>query len=789
MTKPIANSDGAGMHRLTFVFLAVVACIAALPPAAGAQLEQSSKKECAMCHVMWLDTFRSEQGTLIEWQPGNVLMKETGGVVSSEEICYSCHDGYVLDSRAVAWKGNNHTTFEKPPDSMTVPERLPLSNKDEIYCGTCHTPHAMHKDEEPVDMNAIAGTLRFLRTPNKDSRMCEKCHQSQAEFKRTKGHPVHTDALEIPETLFELGSVKSQKPDTVICQSCHRVHGAPGENLTVMENSESRLCRSCHEEETIIETQHDLRRSMPDARNIRDEAASGVGPCRGCHVPHDSAGYKLWARKLPAGNPASGSCLSCHRETGENREDAITGTGRYTHPNDIEIEAEDRPVKNGSAKSAGLPFYAEDGEEEPAGKLQCATCHNPHQWDPVDPAEKGGTDAEGTPADSFLRIPADQGSALCVACHKEKERLLFHDHNLLLTAPEAENMKGLSASASGACGVCHIAHNAGGKRLWAREGPVRAAPENPFCTGCHTENGAAEEKPVGKADHPVNISAKNENLPPLDAVSQILPLYNAEGGEDGGERIACRTCHDPHTWSPTPEGSKYADSAFQSRDDPAKIEGDATNSFLRMSASPAPDLCSVCHKSAALLVGTDHDLMVTAPESRNRMEQSVLASGKCGACHAVHNSPEKRILWARRLGPVAEGQHSMNAVCTSCHQEGGVAEKKVPPVASHPSGYLITNVMWYDGEPTGYIKIFDSDWKEVNVGDLSCSSCHSFSAWSYEKLQQGPGKNIEGNASTSFLRAPSHNTVCIDCHGETAPWRYTYFHSVEKREMLEGRKP
>ena len=70
-------------------------------------LEMSSKRDCAVCHVMWLNDFRTDKETLIEWQPGNVLMKDTQGVVSSEDICYSCHDGYVSDSRYKVWKYNN----------------------------------------------------------------------------------------------------------------------------------------------------------------------------------------------------------------------------------------------------------------------------------------------------------------------------------------------------------------------------------------------------------------------------------------------------------------------------------------------------------------------------------------------------------------------------------------------------------------------------------------------------------------------------------------------------------
>ncbi len=122
--------------------LAVCLLLPAFSPAAFAALEKSSKKECALCHVMWLDVFRTDKETLIKWQPGNVLMKDTQGIVSSEEMCYSCHDGYVADARYTVWEYNNHPVFKKPSQDVKIPAALTLSNKDEIYCGTCHSPHS-----------------------------------------------------------------------------------------------------------------------------------------------------------------------------------------------------------------------------------------------------------------------------------------------------------------------------------------------------------------------------------------------------------------------------------------------------------------------------------------------------------------------------------------------------------------------------------------------------------------------------------------------------------------------
>ncbi|MGA9177246.1 MAG: cytochrome c3 family protein, partial [Desulfobacterales bacterium] len=165
---------------------------------------------------------------------------------------------------------------------------------------------------------------------------------------------------------------------------------------------------------------------------------------------------------------------------------------------------------------------------------------------------------------------------------------------------------------------------------------------------------------------------------------------------------------------------------------------------------------------------------------------TVTESGQCGVCHAAHNSPKDRLLWARAYGPVEKDQHPMNSLCTGCHSKGGVAKDKIPAVATHPKGKLIDNIFTFTNQPTGYIKIFDDHWKEVQVGNLSCSSCHSFYQWDHRIKKPGVGRNVEGNADTSFLRTSSDKTVCIDCHGNAAIWRYLYFHSEPKRAMLKG---
>jgi predicted CXXCH cytochrome family protein len=586
------------------------------------------------------------------------------------------------------------------------------------------------------------------------------CHVDQADYNVTNSHPVHVDTIKLPESLFEMGSVEADSyRDTVICQTCHRVHGAKGKKLLISDNDNSRLCMICHDDKkSIAGTKHDLSLTLPDSKNIKGQTVSESGPCGACHFPHNAAGKRLWAREMGEGNPAAQLCLACHgKESGYN----IKGVGEYTHPTNI------NPTRKTPVPEE-LPLFSYEGAKTPDGNVQCFTCHDIHQWDPESPENRGGKDVEGDSSNSFLRIANSSGSRLCVGCHTDKKQLVYSDHNLEVTAPDEKNIQGVNTEASGPCGACHIPHNASSYRLWAKEikqGNVMVQ----LCRVCHSEGGAAKEKLIGENYHPVNVSLDKFNI------VTMMPLYDDEGNKTFEGKLVCITCHDPHVWDP--DSSSYIDEY-----DFTNIEGDATNSFLRKSNSPASELCEACHTGQALVDGTDHDLNVTAPDAKNLLGQTVKESGQCGACHLVHNSPNKLKLWARPYLPYYYRGGIIESLCLSCHSKGKIAGEKVPPITSHPSDRLVNNIMRCDRKAIDFAPLFDDRTGEfTNYGNISCPTCHNAHQWSPLLKEKGSNTNIEGNATNSFLRNISYNNICIDCHGLDAIFRYKYFHDPDDR--------
>jgi hypothetical protein len=199
--------------------------------------------------------------------------------------------------------------------------------------------------------------------------------------------------------------------------------------------------------------------------------------------------------------------------------------------------------------------------------------------------------------------------------------------------------------------------------------------------------------------------------------------------------------------------------------------------------SPGSRLCVNCHAEQSYVKNTDHDLMTTAPSSRNMIGQTPLESGTCGVCHLTHNSENQLKLWARDF---AGGDGITAMMCNSCQSKKGSANNKIPPIASHPAGKLITNVGSNMKGTSKYFPLYDRiTGNNVTVGNISCPSCHNAHQWIPGQRSGGEGVKVEGSADNSFLRVRSSDLLCRDCHGPEALYKYLYFHDPGKRAIEE----
>ena len=674
---------------------------------------RNSSRECAICHIRWVDALvrTDDQAEPME----KVLERQAG----SGDMCLSCHDGSVADSRFKIWSTSHHTTGQKPSPRIRIPtDRFPLDAKGHMTCSTCHTAHAV---PESSDIRTVV----FLREPNVDSSLCLACHNDHAQ-KNDFQHPVGDMEAPVPRVILEAGGRTSENGHTVICQTCHEPHGARNDWMLVLPPSE--LCIACHTDKDPEAASkdgmpfHKIGQTYPGfspPESLLDEAAlfgpRGELSCLSCHRLHDASGAKpLLIRK----NDDSSLCIECHV-----REKAVYGSAhdlRVSSPGAKNAKgqtpSESGPcsachgihgwarevAKASSAHSAGClechqaggpgqhnrPYMAShplglalsEGHssslplDETTGTIGCMTCHDPHA--PLPDTEVVAD--EPTPR-SFLRLP---GSQLCVDCHSHKKDDRFDAHDPVEFSAEIRQRFSLHAS-MGTCRVCHVTHDARGPHLWSQ------TPKDPedatltgLCQACHSD--AALAAPA-ETHHP-------------DVTAQALKQRVGEA-QAGEANSGCGACHDPHAGT----------------DQPSLLKHD-------------PDfLCVSCHDEALGVMASVHD-----PDTAQWADAMAFESHSlCMDCHPVHTPQSQGRLWAALDGPAEATQ-----LCTVCHSPG-------TPGTAVDTAHTGKEIQW------------DPNAVDASLGmkahrSIRCSTCHNI----HQK-----------DANLWMLRASiQDSTLCLTCH-------------------------
>ncbi len=759
--------------RASLPLLLGLSLTAASPAFAEDPGSPSSSKECAGCHVRWVQTFFSG-GTRSDY-----MTRPAPGAEADEKMCFSCHDGSMEDSRARMLRGEGHEVGKPPPAGMQLPEDFPLDEAGKLTCATCHTPHEISRKQVEEE-----GETFFMRSSIRGSAMCRQCHDDRTGGPDAGNHPIgeklsapvqgrstvqceschtvhgapaspmlqrtatstslcldcHEDRVPhgargrtggghpvdvTPETVKPSAALKDKgavfgPQGQVVCRSCHKVHDASDTRHMLVDTAQGgHLCQQCHQDRAqLIGTKHDLSSSRPDVRNLVGETAVEGGACSACHLPHANA------RSTDASLPwETGICLSCHGAGGIAAGLRTTG---YHHP---------------------LGQETEDG-----GVMTCASCHNVHR-----PAAADAADGE---PESFLRQPRSQ---LCQTCHSEQREVLQTRHGNLVDAGLPDNVDGLSPAQSGPCLACHEVHSALPYQRFSRLLPSEGGDVvGRLCLSCHQTGDIAERATLTEVNHPTAVA------PATRGIDTDLPLEKIPGHRARDAMMTCASCHDPHKWSP----SGIADQA------PFDTAGDASTSFLRVDNSGDSSLCRSCHEDEARVEGTDHDLHVNAPDAVNVLGQTVTEAGTCSACHVPHKATQQVDLWARE--PLDKGAADrVSTYCLSCHSKRGAAADKIPPALRHPDVDIMDLGTAARGE--GF-PVFDPDTgRHVRSGRMSCPSCHQPHRWSAQRDEPGTGQPVEGDATNSFLRSTSDQLPCGDCHGNDSIYVYQHFHDPAVR--------
>ena len=631
--------------------------------------------------------------------PGLVIPRESYS-------CLLCHTGEASIASTA------HGTARSP---QTAKGAAPAGG----LCGGCHGEHGWR---------VPLGTAAEGRTTIE--RICAGCHGGGAAGAPFSGVTNHPLGVALPPGRGTSGlpvfwsDGRRYRQGVITCATCHDVHRAGPGGRFLRESPAgggSDLCIGCHAAEAVVVgTKHDLAKAR----------GTTCGPC---HSVHDVLSVASWPAARGGGDRAAADlgdyCGACHSSGGSA---AGAVVAERFHP-----AAPASRVKGG-------------------GRVGCVGCHDPHRWNPSDAADRGGA-AAGDAGTKFLVRSAAGPAALCTGCHTAQAAVAGTPHDL--TRPGTK---------TGVCAGCHVAHGTQPIAVMPAKPPMpggKPVPGPDPCEVCHAAGKMASGSAVGERGHPVGVSPGQDFGPDL-------PLYGVSGRRQTAGRITCATCHDPHSW--TPVGGSGATSK-------------AATSFLRMGADGYAPLCFPCHSEKSMIVGTDHDLRVTAPKVVNRDGQNAETSGVCGACHAMHRAPATRALWNRGFG---EGRDESSRVCTSCHRAGNDLGAHVPPRAeAHLVNFpgrglesrLFTVARKAAGD-TANIPVFADDGSESDRGYLSCVSCHDVHRWEADVTNSGSGTAVEGDVSNSFLRVKSNaldKTMCAECHGGTVIEHYKNYHFPE----------
>lgn len=614
---------------------------------------------CTICHVEWMPAFADNGQTAI------MTLPEHGPdhpVVSQSEMCYSCHDGSVADSRRRVWLEHGHQTGVAPPADMKVPNMLPLI-EGKIACRTCHSAHAGGQQNQ-----SLADAV-FVRVERGAGELCLSCHTNKGMGPATGAHPIGGMPWTVPDELIKEGAKAGPNPRELTCYVCHMPHGSREEHLLVMGTESSQLCLTCHARLRPGLWRPDSPREHPQNPPLQTEAQKQAikdmgttpGPgdtliCLSCHkIHHGVSDRYLLADTLKDSN----LCIRCHPERAEmagtshdlrasapecrNRigqtpeQSGPCGACHTFHrfarmpdpqPNDptglcTTCHKSDSCASKVDLQAPGHP-YTIKLEQIPADTslhlfpqaegtnktIACLTCHNPHE-------------AKGK---FFLHMPQEQ---LCAQCHRGTMTSLSGGHEL--SGLDARNADGRTPDEAGKCGFCHTMHEAKGPMLWAATSQAPSKPDE-LCTSCHRENGLAAKLPETKLHHPTGPQT-------LEAAAKLntdLPLFGEDGGKLENGQVACASCHDPHA-------------------------DNSVSAALLRNGPQASSLCTGCHKDAASLKGGLHDIHAEATAWPEPAQQN---QDLCLSCHRAHSNDPARGLWA--VPPKTDYAQS-DGVCLSCH--------------------------------------------------------------------------------------------------------------------------
>ena len=551
---------------------------------------------------------------------------------------------------------------------------------------------------------------------------------------------------------------------------------------------------------SVLSTRHNLAVSGPGPARAQSETQI----CIFCHTPHRGAAlgvnrpgstaiYQPYNSTTlvspPPGSPSGATriCLSCHDGTialGQTLSTGLipligTGPGGTIPPGASNLGTDLRRTHPVSFAPASTPTTHPPPPGDPVkldagGRLQCTSCHDPHQ-DLLEPVQG-----------KFLVKP-NRASAICLTCHAQpywatnpsshQSSTAFYDTSKGATTP-------YTTVADNACESCHRPHAA------VTTAELLKSTTSQVCMQCHTGLVAIKNLSIDFTKpypHPSLTGDPSIHDPAEGPLNPTRPL--PETNPAAPRHAVCADCHNAHASFSLPAVPPRADGFLSG------VWGIDRNALRVAPVGNQYEVCFKCHGDSAnqpqARGPTPPETVWRAVPDLNLRQVFDLAAP---SFHPVEGPGRS----ATVPGMIPPWTASSIIYCTDCHaSDTGPGAGGTGPAGPHGSIYnhiLERNFSTADFTPESVVAYalcykchdrsvlfsvqssFPSHSQHVQMQSIPCSACHD---WHGVSLVQGnPVNNAHLiNFDVSIVRPNSvgmrqyqstglgHGTCSLNCHG------------------------
>jgi predicted CXXCH cytochrome family protein len=258
-------------------------------------------------------------GTSVVNSPHNLSATGPGTIraTGEQQVCIFCHTPHNASPIQPLWNRNvpaaayipySSTSMQAQPGQPTGTSKLCLSCHD----GTIALGSVISRDQ-PI---AMAGGMTTLPPGHKANLGTDLSDDHPISFKYDAALATKDPKLRQPSSLPP--QVRLDAQQELQCTTCHDAHNNQFGKFLVADNSNSQLCRTCHNQE-------------------QTEVAAHVN-CSSCHQPHTAPSGAFLLR----GATIADACGRCH---GGKVASADTVQGRNVLADFLKMSNHDRPGK------------------------------------------------------------------------------------------------------------------------------------------------------------------------------------------------------------------------------------------------------------------------------------------------------------------------------------------------------------------------------------------------------------------------------------------------------------